>query len=213
MNVDDITSDEIPTIGPEDDLFELIFRRQHALAQRYMEIEARNGMLQTRDFPVNIDDRMGQARLKDFFWRVTEELTEAVDAARGHAHIPNHTIEELADALHFLVEAHLLAGIQWHDFGDNALDWHMGSVETPASLEAAVYACIHEIGCASNCLKQRPWKQTHQLVDRERFRASLQASMVHLLAAFKYCLLGPEEVFKIYWRKSAVNEFRMRSNY
>ena len=217
MNVDDIKEDVVPTnFTPASDRLDYIFRRQHELFEKYVEIEATNGLCYTKDCPVDIHDRFGQARLKDYFWRVTEELTEAIDAARVHGHIPNHTIEELSDALHFLVEAYLLAGFTaeyWQQPTDKLRYMVISAERGYATLEAAAYEVIHVIGCASNCLKQRPWKCTHQLVDIPKFRDLLGEALPALVACFVYCGLNEDEIITIYFKKSEVNNFRMRSNY
>ena len=111
MNVDDIKGDVIPTDFSKLDRLDLIFMRQHALMAKYIPIEVANDLCHTTDCPVDLNDKFGQARLKDFFWRTTEELTESCEANRIHPELRNHVLEELADALHFLVETNLLAGI------------------------------------------------------------------------------------------------------
>lgn len=221
MNIEDISSDVIPTDFSQYDRLDYIFQRQHALMARYIDIERNNGLLYTEDVPVNLDDRFGQARLKDFFWRVTEELTEATDAARVHAHIPNHTYEELADALHFLVEACILSGIESEDLNlvpdlgyDDKLEGLVSGSSSPQlKLEQLVYEVIHHIGCASNCLKQRPWKVTHQLTDRPKFYDNLKQAMFKLCMTFDSLGFTANQVFQMYWKKSEVNKFRIRSNY
>lgn len=222
MNIEDISSDEIPTDFSRADRLDMIFDRQHSLVEKYLLIEEKNGLLHTKDCPVQIDDRFGQARLKDFFWRVTEELTEAVDAARVHGHIPNHTYEEVADALHFLVEACILAGLSSEDFRSNGADKLEELVSTArmhakavahTSMERPVYEVIHEIGCASNCLKQRPWKNTHQLTDKSKFYPHLKSALFALIEVFVYFDFTADEIFRMYWKKSEVNNFRIRSNY
>lgn len=57
-----------------------IFERQKELMEKYHHIESNSGLCQTEDCPVNLDDKRGQARLKDFSWRVTEEVAEAMEA-------------------------------------------------------------------------------------------------------------------------------------
>ena len=57
-----------------------IFERQKELMEKYHHIESKSGLCQTEDCPVNLDDKRGQARLKDFSWRVTEEVAEAMEA-------------------------------------------------------------------------------------------------------------------------------------
>lgn len=216
MNVDDITSDVIPTDFSEKDRLDLIFERQHALSQRYIPIEVKNKLRHTTDCPVDLHDRHGQAQLKDFFWRVTEELTEACEANRVHPDLKSHVLEELADALHFLVEAHLLAGIKpgevLEEFGECKL---ISMVEwaDEIALEPGCFEVIYLIGAASNCLKQRPWKQTHQLVDVPKFMSYLKGTIPALIAVFVNEGLDADEIFRMYWKKSEVNKFRQRSNY
>ena len=227
MNVDDFKDDVVPTDFSKMDMLDYIFARQHALYEKYLPIETANGLRYSQDCPVNLHDRFGQAQLKDMFWRVTEELTEAIDAARIHRHIPNHTLEELADALHFLVEALLLSGITPTDIvryivsvgedrpikTDKLLLIYPSGAVYDARLEQYVYEVIHAIGCAGNFLKQRPWKQSHFQVDVPKYREALMPALPALMLCFRYCSLEPEQVFAMYWKKSEVNKFRMRSNY
>ena len=51
-----------------DDKLRGIFVKQKSLMGKYHDIELRSGLLQTEDVPVNINDKRGQARIKDFAW-------------------------------------------------------------------------------------------------------------------------------------------------
>lgn len=219
MNVDDISGDVIPTDFSEQDRLDLIFARQHALMEKYIPIEVKNALCHTMDCPVDIHDRHGQARLKDFFWRATEELTEACEANRIHPELRNHALEELADALHFLVEAHLLAGITPVELSPLG-DWSPCKLEQMAmdpveeyDLEPGCFEVIYWIGAASNCLKNRPWKQNHQLVDVAKFKGYMTKTIPLLVAVFVGQGLNADQIFRMYWKKSEVNKFRQRSNY
>lgn len=75
MNIKDFKAGEIKG----DSLVE-IFNKQKGLMDKYHHIEAASGLCQTEDCPVNLHDKRGQARLKDFSWRVTEEIAEAMEA-------------------------------------------------------------------------------------------------------------------------------------
>ena len=61
MNITHAVREEI-----EGDKLEAIFNRQEELMSKYHDIEKRSGLLQTEDCPVNLDDKRGQARIKDF---------------------------------------------------------------------------------------------------------------------------------------------------
>lgn len=75
MNIKDSVSEEIKGCK-----LIAIFNRQEELMEKYHHIEAKSGLCQTEDCPVNLHDMRGQARLKDFSWRVTEEVAEAMEA-------------------------------------------------------------------------------------------------------------------------------------
>jgi hypothetical protein len=153
-----------------------------------------------------------------------------------------HAQEEVADAFHFLVELCHIVGLTAEDVaveGDgagpgedlmNVLWRQMGGIymeqlqqvkrdwETERSFgyhqfRIAAFAVISEMGKAMNCLKNKPWKQTHILTDARRFKG-------HLKVAFRYfplvaVMVGLDEVglFQMYFRKSEVNKFRQQSNY
>ena len=85
-----------------------IFDRQRELMIKYHDIEFKSGLMQTEDCPVNLDDKKGQARIKDFAWRITEEIGEAIDALCNSEKL--HYEEELIDGLHFLTEMTILTG-------------------------------------------------------------------------------------------------------
>lgn len=228
MNIEDVKTDVIPTNFSEMDMLDYIFARQHSLAEKFMKIEVANGLRHTTDLPVNLHDRYGQAQLKDFFWRTTEELIEADDAIKEHPESPNHALEEIADAMHFLVETYLLVDIKPRDLlyrppyeyplrrdklarmcTHHALRGFIGH----DSVEYLIYEVIHSIGSASNCLKQRPWKVSHQLVDVPKFRSLLIPAFYQLIEILCFFGLKAEDIFRVYWLKSEINKFRIRTNY
>lgn len=218
MNIDDVAKNQVPEYSAR--ALEDIFTRQRELMEKYEPIEKASGLQQTPDVPVDINDKFGQARLKDFAWRVTEEITESTEAVTTDLH---HAREEAADALHFMVELFILAGLDASYIADSlglkTSDMALQEIFTRLPKASSVvftdaaYSCIEALGKATNCLKQRPWKQTHILTDEHRF-------YVHLLNAFamlcNYCAcIGhtSETLFDYYFRKSEVNKFRQRSNY
>jgi len=112
MNVDDAEKEQV--VG---DMLEMIFARQKELIKKYEHIEAQNNLLQTPLCPVEIDSQHGQQRLKDFAWRITEELGEAMNCLKNkpwkQTHMETdrtHYEEELVDAFHFFIELCILSG-------------------------------------------------------------------------------------------------------
>ena len=99
-----------------------VFNRQKELMEKYHDIEKKNGLLQTDKVPVDINSHMGQQRLKDFAWRVTEELGEAMNCLKNKSwkqtHFQtdvDHYYEELSDAFHFFIELCILSGLDAED--------------------------------------------------------------------------------------------------
>ena len=124
------------------DTLDKIFARQTELMDRYHPIEKANGLLQTEDVPVDLNDRFGQQRLKDFMERIIEELMEA-----------------------------------------------------------------------ANCLKNKPWKQTHMVTDEVHYKEELIDAFHFFIELLILSGIGPEELYDFYFAKSKVNEFRQESGY
>lgn len=215
MNVDDVEKVEV-----EGDGLMAIFARQCELMDKYHEIEVRNGtgyanVQPSEDRSVDLHDRHAQMLLKDFAWRVTEEITEATVAMRDHPAIPQHAQEEAADALHFLVELMILSRVAPDEQMDMA-GWFSDELSaTDLTWPSGTgYAVIEALGEAMNCLKQKPWKQTHILTDQDRYRGYiLQAFRQFPAFAHGVGILTPDAMLDMYFRKSEVNKFRQRSNY
>lgn len=205
------------------DMLAAIFGRQKELMAKYHHIEARSGLLQTEDCPVNLDDRRGQARIKDFSWRVMEELGEALDA-KSHT---DHYQEELIDGLHFLTELTILAGRDYNtiipedlpkfhsdhleDLYETALTRIDGPVHTDLNHWVAQF--VEQLAMMCNCLKNKPWKQSMMKTDREAFYGRLTNVWVCYMAILIMAGMKPTDIADTYLRKSQVNQFRQRSNY
>lgn len=211
MNITHAVSEEI--VG---DRLEAIFYRQKELMDKYHDIEKRSGLLQTEDCPVNIDDKRGQARIKDFSWRVTEELGEALDALAQND-IP-HYCEELIDGLHFLTELTILAGYGPNDFvnkedGKDLLQCiYDNNVSRTVKLESLIKTFVMDLGMMCNCLKNKAWKQTNMLTDKNHFKEQLTMVWCDYIAILS-TELSSDEIADVYLKKSQVNKFRQRSNY
>ena len=219
MNINHAVEEKI-----EGDLLKVIFDRQKSLMEKYHDIELRSGLLQTEDCPVNLDDKRGQARIKDFSWRVTEELGEALDAIKNK----DHYEEELIDGLHFLTELTVLAGKDFDTIlpndtppfrEDHLEDLVEGAKyllhEKPElhSLEVLVSRFIEQLAMMCNCLKNKPWKQSMMKTDREAFYHRLSNVSCYYIGILIVSGMGAEDIANVYLKKSQVNIFRQRSNY
>lgn len=223
MNINHATVEEVTG-----DKLQAIFTRQKSLMDKYHDIELRSGLLQTEDCPVNLDDKRGQARIKDFSWRVTEELGEALDARSNK----DHYQEELIDGLHFLTELTVLAGKDYdsilpqgtplydsdhlEDLVKNAkevISRRAAQGENGYSLEYWVSKFIENLGMMCNCLKNKPWKQSMMKTDREAFYSRLSEVWVLYITILVVSGMNAQDIADIYLKKSQVNQFRQRSNY
>lgn len=191
-----------------------IFERQKELMEKYHEIERASGLMITEDCPVNLDDKRGQLRLKDFFWRVTEELGEALDALREGD--MDHYKEELVDGLHFLTELSILAGANPTGIGKtvdiiSTIDNQKVSLNNNLSL--AIVDFVREAGMAANCFKNKPWKQTQMKTDQDHFFKQLELTWEAYCHILSFAFKDGQEVTDTYLRKSQVNKFRQRTYY
>jgi hypothetical protein len=242
VNVEDFKAPTLP--GGDSCRLTAIFGRQRELMEKYELIEKENRLLETEDVPVDIHDRFGQARLKNFAWRFTEELAEAGEALdeKGPFHL--HTREELMDSLHFLVELMILAGcdssvttmnmvkydkssaeLLTNTYSDLLEAWFMMSsvVRHPTPIDKvaagfsfyrlAFWDVTQALGSAMNCLKQKPWKQSHILTDEPRFYGELGRTFLSFGRLLQVVGLTTNEVYDLYFRKSEVNKFRQDSKY
>lgn len=229
----------VPTQIVEGDRLKAIFVRQLELVEKYKEIE---GM---PDFPFSPHGRIGQSFFKDFAWRMTEELVEAIEAFRAaddsednpelQAKHVMHFEEEIIDALHFLVENLILAGITPEDFAEDKEYLANEGTDTLDSLyntqgclliaeaqmgqhdgftiEELIMLPIIQIGLAMNCLKNKKWKQTEILTDVPKFTKYMKQSL-HDFIRMCICVdIDDQKLTDLYFRKSEVNKFRIRSSY
>lgn len=127
MNITHVTDqalrDKIAKLAGDDtnpDMLVMLFAAQKLLHDKYLEIEERNGIgLALLDgAPANVHDARSQQVLKDYAWRVTEEIGEAMSCLKNKPWKTtqvltdvDHYEEELIDALHFFIELLLLSGI------------------------------------------------------------------------------------------------------
>ena len=121
MNTKDIIDEEV--IIPEDgNLLQAMFDRQRELMGAYHVIERENGLLLSDQVPIDLHDKLGQARIRELIRRVVEELFEASHTLKNSpwkvSHVltdEDHFYEELSDAWHFFLELLITVGIDAED--------------------------------------------------------------------------------------------------
>lgn len=227
MNIDDANV-ALPENTTPHFLWSEIFATQHALMEKYEPIEKANGIVIPVAYMLN--DRHTQQRVKDFFWRATEEIGEATETSvsfrswrdryENDPHL-RHCLEELADVVHFLVEASIIAGFSsvrvanvWLETPDRPdLSTENREAVSWLEVETSLFRVIQQLGLAANCLKNKPWKQTHVETDVMRFYRHFEQAWRSLIALFKVIPIDMSELYIIYTKKSHVNQFRQRSRY
>lgn len=192
-----------------------IFDRQKELMEKYHDIEFKSGLMQTEDCPVNLDDKRGQARIKDFSWRITEEIGEALDAIENESGESAllHFHEELVDGLHFLTEMTILTGYDLPEYTTLKDLIEEDSYRDCYTLNDLVSDHVMYLGMMCNCLKNKPWKQSMMKTNKENFYKHLKLVWSNYVAILTSQDLTEEEITDLYLRKSQVNQFRQRSNY
>lgn len=192
-----------------------IFDRQKELMEKYHDIEFKSGLMQTEDCPVNLDDKRGQARIKDFAWRITEEIGEALDAIENESGESAllHFHEELVDGLHFLTEMTILTGYDLPEYTTLKDLIEEGSYRDCYTLNDLVSDHVMYLGMMCNCLKNKPWKQSMMKTNKENFYKHLKLVWSNYVTILTSQDLTEEEITDLYLRKSQVNQFRQRSNY
>lgn len=192
-----------------------IFDRQKELMEKYHDIEFKSGLMQTEDCPVNLDDKRGQARIKDFAWRITEEIGEALDAIENESGESAllHFHEELVDGLHFLTEMTILTGYDLPEYTTLKDLIEEGSYRDCYTLNDLVSDHVMYLGMMCNCLKNKPWKQSMMKTNKENFYKHLKLVWSNYIAILTSQDLTEEEITDLYLKKSQVNQFRVRSHY
>lgn len=216
VNINDMKAPEV-----QGDKLEAIFARQKELMDKYHVIEHNNGF-KVFSAPVNINDAHAQAKIKDFFWRATEEITEATEALKEEGGY-EHYVEELLDALHFYVEVCILVGItpkristpkrEGLDRLDDICSRFLQQRNDKLLLALGAYDFIESIGKAANCLKNKPWKQTQMLTDEPKFKDLMVEAFYDLVELLVMSGLSAQDIHDIYFKKSEVNKFRQSSKY
>lgn len=224
MNIDDVK--KVPKVpdGGFEFIFQGIFVAQEKLMSKYHLIELANQCSIIPSKPYHVDNSQLQARVKDMFWRTVEEVAEAHEVIdqigpnwRGmwnESPDVRHFFEEIADAIHFMVEASILVGVDHQVIAAQTLDMHF----TYENFHLATYnhwvmLFFIDLGLAANCLKNKPWKTTHVPTDIKKFHAAFTKSWRTFLRMFQSLGLVGGDIWNLYFQKNEVNQFRQRTNY
>lgn len=187
-------------------IFDDIYLKQTELMHKYGEIEG------LPDWPADIDDKEIQVWVKDFMWRVVEELGGEFLEANYDGKF-EHSIEELADCLHFLTEIYIFLGFEITMTPDALVQKFNLLQGEHKTNEAITLKTIHHLALAGNCLKNKRWKQTFVFTDKHKFLRLLNEAFKGLIFLFLLNGIDPQGIYEAYFRKHEINKNRQENNY
>jgi len=192
------------------DIWRAIYDHQETLMKKYHDIEVKNGFPDI-EIPLMINDPGDQLKIKEFCWRVTEELAEAQEAfisefpATDDFNNHPHTMEELSDALHFLTEIFTMLEFDHQE--------KFPPIGPEHDKEGSFFLPTYYLGLAANCLKNKPWKSTHVPTDKNKFLKHLREARCALVNIFVSFGCTEEDIWDAYIDKNRINYERINTNY
>jgi len=193
-----------------------IFDRQRKYLESLRTIYYLNGYeLHAHAPPWDLQGRDEQEEFRLLAWRFTEELIEAAAEAD-----PQKYITELADALHFLIEIALYAGITVKDVYDGGEGWSWEELFAEAQ-RAQFHGArkgygdlcnlsIEHLGNAMCLLKQRPWRTDDRRTDPEAFRTRYRVAFLAFITDCVARGVGAQALYDAFFAKAKVNDQRTR---
>lgn len=137
-----------------------------------------------------------------------------------HVVLPEGFMESMGDKLDFLMKTQASAEDHYNAIerahGHAVPDWPLdiNNRHDQQFFKDGVYRMIEELSEATNCLRNRPHSQTEYVTDEQHFLEEFAGDAMHyFLRLFVMLGLTPEDMVKLYFQKSEVNQFRRDSNY
>lgn len=184
-----------------------LFSAQEKLMKKFKEIE------QLPDPPLPLHAQKAQRIMKDFAWRVTEELCESFYAwslSDDREVCRSNALEELSDATHFMIELMIFAGITASQFVSR---FPMFPTQSTSISPGKHWAVVCRLGSAMNCLKNRPWKASIVPTDEEQVRVFLMLTFNALTQLWAEAGCSQSDVHFQYFRKHAIVNDRIQGGY
>ncbi len=209
MNTNDFTPMDFHA---EKNPWETIWNMQKEIFNKYMIVE---GYPDFKNYDFDINTLEDQELFKTFTNRVIEELCEAtLDLVH-----PDHFVEEIADALNFLVETYIMYGYDYKDLPAwepiNTIKSNLPAMDlkNTRDIKANTYTVVEKICETNNLLKNRKWKQTQYLVDLLIFEENLKDIFKVFNEYVNWCGITEKVLFETWSNKRSVNDFRLNSRY
>ena len=198
-----------------------IFRRQAAYVRSLKPTYLNNGFYQyTKDMPWDLDGRKTQEEFRLLAWRCTEEVIEAMDSWEREAPANTFYREEVADALHFLIELCLATGISEDELVSGVVlrtivadvdRLDLAFSEPTGTGKHGWYDFIRALAFAMMQLRQRPWRTDDREADRKRWVLGMYLAFRTFVDACKRTGITAEDLHSAYFAKAKINDERRES--
>jgi len=184
-----------------------LFKKQQELLDKYGEMEG------IPSYPFDINDKTSQVWIKDFLWRITEEMGEAYMEYLFNN--TNEMLEELSDMLHFYLELMILVGVEVSDSLSLCMTKAQDQLKESGGVtfERAVLEAIQRITMTGNLLKNKPWKQKMVKTNIATFKSHVIIGFYATLGLFVAAGCIPTEVYSLYMSKHQINKERQETGY
>lgn len=164
-----------------------------------LEREADNGFNHGRtNYPVDLDDKYDQDRLKSAAWRVVEELSEVRQALNEEDF--EKAREEVIDVLCFTMNISLMS---------SCLEL---SYPCPKGSFGDFFKGLDHLGLAMNHLKNRAWCSSYRPTNRREYHHHIDLFVSHMFSA-ALSLMTEDEIISNYERKRQINLSRVEGGY
>jgi len=204
-----------------------IFKRQLEFVKS-LEPIYRDNLMFPGYYPLRLDSRDDQEHFRLLAWRCMEELCEAVECYYEYLDTESYEgkfAEEMADALHFLIELCIATGVTEGELvsGYEAtilnpeVDqlhycfWRIGNA-TEATIPERIGNVGYKLGLAMHQLRQRPWRTDDRPTNRTIFVGRMSATWYTFVTACKRAKIGPADIYNAYFAKSCINKIRRDEN-
>ena len=204
-----------------------IYLRQAAYVRSLIPTYRHNGFqLHTKSFPWDLDDRKCQEEFRLLAWRFTEEVIEAEETwSNRQVGAKQHYHEEIADALHFLIELCLASGVMEDELvsgiatvpmkveGDR-LDYFFQQASRNMLLVTTGnpwYWCLRALGLAMMQLRQRPWRKDFRETDRAKWVMGIHLTFQAFINACFKTDINAQDLHQAYFKKAKKNDDRIEA--
>jgi hypothetical protein len=202
-----------------------IFQRQAAYMYSLRPTYLHNNFQQLlQPWPWDLNGRKSQEEFRLLAWRFTEEIFEAA----RHYEIdldPEGQREELADALHFLIELCLVTGVEPAELltGNPLARWQYdkdsleeffdqtkkGAEFSPLDYPCPFYECVRSIGTAMMLLKMRPWRKDYRPTNRAAWVLGMHYVLRSFVLLCCFLNISAADIHAAYFAKGKINDKRV----